>query len=116
MLLPERSSGEPTYPEYEQLRQEAGRRARRKVSLTAGQRALLELIAEGRVTTIRHLRGGEAIRIPTQRSKGRCGHLGRDVSRRVRALARNDWCRETEGEQSNKLWQLTDAGRAVLEA
>lgn len=87
------------------------RRQRPSSHLTAAQRLLLDLIAEGKVVTIRHPRGGTDIRIPSQPSPAaRCGMLGRKVTAQVRALEARGWAREGTSDTHGKRWELTDSG------
>lgn len=87
---------------------------------TKSERALLQLVAGGKVATIRHLVGGTDVRVPSEPSNSRCGHMGRKVTALADRLQSKGWAEPVVGEsvvdgRYGLRWQLTDAGTAALE-
>ncbi|MFB7403345.1 hypothetical protein ACFCZR_24530 [Streptomyces rubiginosohelvolus] len=88
---------------------------------TPAERALLQLMASGVVFTLRHLRAGVAVRVTTDRNKGRAGGLGRSVNAAALRLQAKGWAAPDEAQSGTPTgtfghrWRLTEAGTAELE-
>lgn len=89
---------------------------------TAAEQALMKLIAEGSVFTLRPGRGQPTIRVTTERSHGVAwGHLGRKVDAAVKKLEKKGWAAAdtehsaTQTGHYGQRWRLTKSGTATLE-
>ncbi|MFN1193342.1 hypothetical protein ACK03K_34325 [[Kitasatospora] papulosa] len=87
---------------------------------TKAERALLQLVVDGVVFTMRHARGGLTARVTTERSSSAGGGQGRSVNAAVAKLETKGWiAADTEYSATpdggfGYRWRLTDAGTAEL--
>ncbi|MFD7897576.1 hypothetical protein [Streptomyces sp. NPDC059743] len=59
--------------------------------LTKDGRELLQLVAGDKIATLRHLARGSDVRVPTEPSNSRCGHMGRKVTALAARLRAKGW-------------------------
>ncbi|MFG2408789.1 hypothetical protein ACGFR8_31485 [Streptomyces brevispora] len=88
---------------------------------TKAERALLQLVAEGVVFTMRHARRAPAARVTTEHSSGAGGGQGRSVNAVVAKVEAKGWVvADTEYSATptggyGHRWRLTEAGTTELE-